>query len=76
MLSFILGLVYRFEQAHACAPNRLYLNQHHYRRLTLELNGNGDAPQRIAGLGVQVLIHASVQHPRLMRVSDGRVHCA
>lgn len=64
MLSYILGIAFRFEREHGCAPNTLYLSQEHMGRLCAELEVS--ATLKLSDrLGLFVMVHSDMVHPHV-----------
>jgi len=65
MLSYILGMAFRFEREHGFSPNLLYLNQEHMRHLCAEL---GETAVRGVSerLGLAVMIYPDIVHPQVV----------
>jgi len=65
MLSYILGMAFRFEREHGFSPNLLYLNQEHMSRLCAEL---GVSAERSVSerLGLAVMIYPEIAHPQVV----------
>jgi len=67
MLSYILGVMFRFERTHGFLPNRLYLNRDHARCLYAELG----KPARLnisQQFGLTVIIHPDIAHPQAVHL--------
>lgn len=65
MLSYILGMAYRFEREHGFSPNLLYLNQEHMQSLCAEL-GVSAASNLSERLGLAVTIYPDIAHPQVV----------
>lgn len=65
MLSYILGMAFRFEREHGFSPNLLYLNQEHMRCLCAEL-GVSAVLKLSERLGLAVLVYPDVAHPQVV----------
>lgn len=68
MLSYILGMAYRFEREHGLTPNLLYLNQEHMGHLCGELGASG-ALQISERLGMAVMISPDIAHPQVIHLN-------
>jgi len=67
MLSYILGMMFRFERVNGFLPNRLYLNHEHARRLYAELGAS--ARLHISRqLGLTVMIYPGIVHPQAIHL--------
>jgi hypothetical protein len=67
MLSYILGLAFRFEREHGFLPNSLRLNQRHLQHLCAEL-GLLAAKQLSERLGLAVIVHPGLDNPQVMHI--------
>ena len=65
MLSYILGMAFRFEREHGCSPNLLYLNQEHMQRLCAELGVSAEL-QLSNRLGLAVMVFTDIVHPQVV----------
>jgi hypothetical protein len=65
MLSYILGMAFRFEREHGCSPNLLYLNQEHMQRLSVEM-GVSAVRQLSEKLGLAVMVYPNIVHPQVV----------
>jgi hypothetical protein len=65
MLSYILGIAFRFERKHGFLPNLLYLNQEHMRRLCAEL-GVSAVMKLSERLGLVVMVYPDLAHPQVV----------
>ena len=65
MLSYILGIAFRFEREHGFLPNLLYLNQEHMRRLCAEL-GVSAVMKLSERLGLVVMVYPDLAHPQVV----------
>lgn len=64
MLSYILGVVFRFERIHGYTPRLLYLSREHIRRLCIEVGMSTEL--ELSGiLGLQVVGRAGIVQPRV-----------
>jgi hypothetical protein len=71
MLSYILGIAFRFEREHGCAPNILYLGQGHMERLCAEL-GVAATLNLSDRLGLFVMVHSAMVHPHVAYLHQSR----
>ena len=71
MLSYILGMAFRFEREKGFPPTSLYLNQEHIRRLCAEL---GVVSARVLSerLGLAVMSYPGIAHPQLVHLFQAR----
>lgn len=67
MLSYVLGMAFRFEREHGFSPNLLYLNQEHMRRLCAE-SGVMTALELSERLGFASVIYPSIAHPQVVHL--------
>jgi len=67
VLSYILGMAFRFEREHGFLPSSLYLNQSHMRYLCAEL-GISAAKQLSERLGLAVMVHPGLARPQVMHI--------
>ena len=65
MLSYILGIAFRFERERGCSANLLYLNQEHMQRLCAEL-GVSAILQLSERLGLAVTVNPDIAHPHVV----------
>jgi len=65
MLSFIYGLVRRFEAEHSVPPNLLYLSSHHLDHLRHELHASLNIDMLPHLLGMEIVISNETAHPRV-----------
>ena len=71
MLSYILGMAFRFEREHGISPNLIYLNQEHMGRLCVEL-GVSAALKLSERLGMTVMVYPDIIHPQLAHLHQIR----
>ncbi len=71
MLSYILGMAYRFEREHGVTPNLLYLNQEHMSHLCDEL-GVSAVLHISERLGMAVMVSPDIAHPQLIHLNPPR----
>jgi len=71
MLSYILGMIYRFERAQGILPNLLYLNREHARSLCAELGGAAEL-KLSDQLGLTVMIYPGIVHPQVLYLFQSR----
>ena len=67
MLSYILGVVFRFERAHGFPPNLLCLNREHMRCLCAEV-GVSAHMKLTERLGISVMIYPGVTRPQILHL--------
>lgn len=75
MLSYVLGMAFRFEREHGFSPNLLYLNQEHMRRLCAEL-GVTTALELSERLGLASMIYPSIAHPQVVHLFQAQIAVA
>jgi hypothetical protein len=75
MLSYVLGMAFRFEREHGFSPNLLYLNQEHMRRLCAEL-GVTTALELSERLGLASMICPSIAHPQVVHLFQAQIAVA
>lgn len=68
MLSYILGMAFRFEREHGYSPNLIYLNQEHIGRLYAELGASVMA-RFSERLGMAVMISPGIVHPQVIHLN-------
>ena len=71
MLSYILGIAFRFEREHGCSPNLLYLNHAHMQRLCSELDISA-VLQLSERLGLAVTVYPDIVHPQVVYLQHFR----
>ncbi len=71
MLSYILGMAFRFEREHGISPNLVYLNQEHMRRLCAEL-GVAAVLKLSERLGLAVMVYPDIAHPQVLHLHQPR----
>ena len=71
MLSYILGMAFRFEREHGLSPNLLYLNQEHMRCLCAELGVSAER-KLSERLGLVVMVYPDIAHPQVALLQQSR----
>ncbi len=63
MLSYLYRLVHSFKREHGCEPNRVYLNEGHYRQLADSLPGMKSDDEIARFLAMEIVIASELLHP-------------
>lgn len=75
MLSYILGIAFRFEREHGYAPNLVYVNREHLLRLYDDL-GMSEVLELSETLGMVVMVYPGIVHPQVLYLHKPRIASA
>ena len=67
MLSYILGLMFRYERIHGFLPNLVYINRRHVQSLYIE-TGALNQVDLSGRLGLKVVIYPGIDHPQVYHI--------
>ncbi len=72
MLSFLFRLIREFQREHSFAPNALYINSFHYRKLRENLPDLQHDDELARFLTVEIIVSEEAIHPHVAWLSPAR----
>ena len=67
MLSYILGITFRYERIHGFLPNLVYISRRHVQNLYIE-TGALNQVDLSRCLGLKVVIYPGIDYPQVYRI--------